>query len=305
MKIVTLTLAPAFDIHCDADSINLNHENIARITSYDIGGKGINISKALNKFDVPNTAVVVLGNENSAIFVKELENDNFCFHKIDVEGRIRENITIHTQDGKETRISFTAATVPANTLERIEKITNKLLSFGDVLTFTGRLPDGIAVADAIAYIKRLSDKGVRIVLDSKSFSLEDVIKAAPFLIKPNEEEISEYMGRQISDLESCEIAARQLSARGIQNVMITLGGRGALLCSESEIYIAHAPDVKVASTIGAGDSAIAGFLYAFAGGASPCECLKTAVAFGSAACMSEGTAPPEQSDVRILLEKIK
>ena len=68
MKIVTLTLAPAFDIHCDADSITVDHENIARITDFDAGGKGVNISRALNCFDVSNTAVVVIGCENGVDF---------------------------------------------------------------------------------------------------------------------------------------------------------------------------------------------------------------------------------------------
>lgn len=304
MKIVTLTLAPAFDIHCNAERIDVNHENIAHITDYNAGGKGINISRALANFGYESLAIVVMGDENGDNFEKMLKNENICFQKISIKGKIRENITIHTADCKETRISFTADNAPPELLQRVEKITDEICESGDVLTFTGRIPEGVSVDSAKKYIKRLSERGVLAVIDSRSFSLQDMLEVKPFLIKPNEEEISAYMGRNISDFDSASAAARELSEGGIENVIISLGEKGALISSHGCVYTVEAPKINAVSTVGAGDSAIAGFLYALSQGKSTYECLKSAVAFGSAACMTCGTTPPKKYDVEMLLSKM-
>ena len=304
MNIVTLTLAPAFDIHCDAESILVDHENIASVTDYDAGGKGVNISRALVNVGCDNTAIVAIGNENGLEFEKRLKNDNICFQKIDISGRIRENITIHTANGRETRLSFKGAVAPFDLLKRVEAITDKICDSETILTFTGRLPEGVSVSDAKSYLSSLKKRGTRIVLDSRSFSLGDMLEVKPFLIKPNEEEISMYMGRDITDMDSASLCAKELYEKGIENVMISLGEKGAVLCSGGEIFTSPAPSVNVISTIGAGDSSIAGFLYALSKGKSAYDCLRYAVAFGSAACELPGTNPPKADAIERFLSEI-
>lgn len=302
MKIVTLTLCAAFDIHAESEKIIPGRENLAKITDHNAGGKGVNISRALNRFGADNVAVVVVGDENGDDFVKRLENENICLQIVHIPGRIRENITIHTSNGEETRISFAGDFVPEDLLLKIAAVTDEICDKDTVVTFTGRLPAGVSVFSAKKYIKKLQERGIRVVIDSKSFTLDDIIELKPFLIKPNEEEIEEYLGRDISDFDSAAKAARELSLSGIENVMISLGEKGAVLCSNSELYYAAAPKINAVSTIGAGDSSIAGFLYATSKGADSAERLKTAVAFGSAACLTPGTNPPDPAEVERLLE---
>ena len=304
MKIVTLTLAPAFDIHCHATSISVGHENLASITDYSAGGKGVNISRALRSFCFDSLALIVIGEENGADFQKMLENENISFQKVDIKGRIRENITLHTDDGKETRISFTSSGAPSDVLSCVESMTEDICDKDTVLTFTGRLPEGVSVDAAKEYIKAQNARGIRVVLDSRSFSLADILDVKPFLIKPNEEEISAYMGYEIEDFISAGKAAAELCEKGIENVMISLGDKGALLCSGNTVYTVEAPKIEAVSTIGAGDSMIAGFLYALAKDKSAEECLKTAVAFGSAACLRAGTNPPLREDAEKFLKEI-
>ena len=109
------------------------------------------------------------------------------------------------------------------------------------------------------------------------------------------------MGREIRTAADALDAARALHARGMENVMISLGGAGAVLVCREGDFTAAAPRIKPLSTIGAGDSSIAGFLAAMAEGRPPAECLKTAVAFGSAACLTPGTQPPNKNDVQRFL----
>ena len=114
-----------------------------------------------------------------------------------------------------------------------------------------------------------------------------------------------YLGREIAGFDDALAGARELCDGGIANVMVSLGAQGAMLVTPDAAYIAAAPSVTVNSTIGAGDSMIAGFIAAKKQGASDAVCLQTAVAYGSAACEMPGTRPPEKDTVAWLIEKIQ
>ena len=104
--IYTITLNPAFDVYAFADRFEAFHENLARVESRQAGGKGINISRALAQNGIENTAVVVLGKENAEPFRSELDRLGMDAVYLEKEGRIRENLTLHTKNRPETRISF-------------------------------------------------------------------------------------------------------------------------------------------------------------------------------------------------------
>jgi 1-phosphofructokinase family hexose kinase len=254
--------------------------------------------------DVDNTAFVVVGEENGQDFVRQLENDGIKASILTVRGRIRENITLHTEGKDETRISFSGFYATEELLSFVESELEKIVDAETVLTFTGRIPDGLEVTAVKRLLKKLVDNGARIVVDSRSFDRTDILELCPYLIKPNEEEVSLYADTQVTDLESAVRAASKLRECGIKNVMISLGSRGAVLCCEDGNYVASAPRIDAISTIGAGDSSIAGFLAAAKQGRTYADMLRTAVAYGSAACLTEGTKPPRKEDVASLYEKI-
>ena len=302
MKIITLTLNPAFDIHCHAESLQLEHENLVHRDLCQAGGKGVNISRALVNNGTENVALLVLGQENADSFLQNLDADGVTYDAITVPGRIRENITIHTGP-TETRISFPGFGVRPDVLQKVQE---KLLAIADsdtVVTMTGRVAEGMAVADVMAVLRKVAAKGAKIVVDSRSFSLEDLKELKPWLIKPNQEEISAYLGREIRTLEQTVAEAKQLHQAGIANVMISMGGDGALLVCDEGAFIATPPKVEVKSTIGAGDSSIAGFIACPHDDAA--KRLQWAVAYGSAACMTEGTLPPEHKDIQSVLANIQ
>ncbi len=302
MKIITLTLGPAFDMHCHADRLVLDHENLVYMDLCQAGGKGVNISRALVNNGTSNLALLVLGQENADSFMRNLDADGVTYEAITVPGRIRENITIHTGT-TETRISFPGFRVEPDVLPQVEA---RLLALADeetIITMTGRVAEGMAVADVIAMLRKAAAKGGKIVVDSRSFSLEDLKDLKPWLIKPNQEEISAYLGREISSLEQTLAEAKALHEAGIANVMISVGGDGALLVCDEGTFIAVPPKVDVKSTIGAGDSSIAGFAACPSNRAA--DRLQWAVAYGSAACMAEGTLPPEPADVAFIKDNIQ
>ena len=304
MKIITLTLSPALDVHCSASDFRAEHENFAQISSRDAGGKGINISRALNAFGTDNTAVVVLGDENGNSFASLLTADKINFIPISTEGAIRENITIHPQNAKETRLSFEGFKGDNSLVDKLDSLTNEICGEGDILALVGSVPSGITLSRLKKFVLDLKSRGIRIVIDSRSFTPADIAECSPFLIKPNEEEIVAYLGKEIGHISEAFDAAEAIYAKGVSNVMISLGSNGAVLACGDGIFFANAPKILPLSTIGAGDSSIAGFLAAYKDSLPCCECLKYAVAYGSAACLTEGTKPPRREDIEALLGQI-
>lgn len=304
MNVITLTLNPAFDVHCAAPGFAAGRENAVRLLSRDAGGKGINISRALSACHVPSTAYVVVGEENGADFCRALTDGGLSYTALTVPGRIRENITLHTEGLGETRISFPGFAVAPTLLAELEQALLPLAAADAVFTLTGSLPQGITAADVQPLLARLQARGARLVIDSRSFALPDLIEARPFLIKPNEDEISLYYDKPIRTLADAAEAADAIREKGIENVMLSLGAMGAALATPRGRYTCRAPSIKPISTIGAGDSSIAGFLAACRAGKPDEDCLRTAIAYGSAACMQEGTLPPTAADVERLLMAI-
>ena len=299
MKIYTLTLSPAYDVHAHSKDFSKGKENLVTVTSRDAGGKGINISRALKSMGVDSVPVLLLGEENSKEYEAALQNDGLSPIIIHTHGRIRENLTIH-HEGGETRISYKGADAPSGLSELLKNRISPAPC--DILTLTGRLPEGITPRELFPYLKALSENGVKLVIDSRSYTGEDIAALRPWLIKPNREEIAEYVGESIEGLSEVIWYRDDLSRLGAENILLTLDREGAALITENNTLTLHAPEVNAVSTIGAGDSAIAGFIYAYAGGMGVHEALRYSVAFGSAATLTEGTMPPRAEDIKTLFK---
>ena len=306
-RIITLTLSPAFDLHCSCADFRAHHENLAHITSYNAGGKGVNISAALTQNGTPNLAIVVLGRENAAEFERCLNDSRIVYRPIYRDGRIRENITLHDEKNRETRISFKGFSADNGLLEDVSSILNEYIGQDElILTLTGRVPDEIDRESLIQWLLDLQARGVKLVIDSKSLTREHLLTIKPWLIKPNEEELAIYAKKATASPYALAISeAKAFYGGGISFAMVSLGADGALLASDEGICSASAPRIDPVSTVGAGDSAIAGFLSAYAQKKSASECLTHAIAFGSAACLTTGTNPPLPEDVARLKNLVK
>lgn len=301
MKIITLTLNPAFDMHCYVDKFLPFCENIADITSFEAGGKGVNISRALSSNGVDNTAIIIVGKENLTEYTKQLKKDGVNYKTIEVEGRIRENVTLHSGDGSaETRISFKGFKCNNEVLKAIKNGIGKV-DGETIVTLTGSIPEGIDINEVKNLLIDLKKEGAKTVIDSRSFTLNDIAGCGAWLVKPNEYETKVYTGICVNSENDGAIAAKKIYEAGVENAVVSLGAKGAVIACKEGVFVASTPQVKVNSTIGAGDSMIAGFI-------SECsnikERIKSAVAFGTAACMQKGTRPPQPQDIKNIKEKI-
>ena len=300
-KIITITLNPAFDLHYGMESFEAKKENYVTSLSCDAGGKGINISRALLTNGVENTAYVILGRDNSDRFERLLQADNMVYVPLYTDGGVRENITIHPENDKETRISLDNFSISSKELDELCGMLLDKIDTDTLISFSGRIPKGVEKSEVIAFLKKLTDKGAKLAVDSNSFDFDDLIAINPWFIKPNEQEISKLLGKEISCHEDALTVAKELVLKGVsEEVMISLGKLGSVWASKDSSAVVSVPDIPILSTIGAGDSTVAGYIAATAEGRTPSDALRLAAAFGSAACVSEGTRPPLPCDVEKL-----
>ena len=300
MHIRTLTLNPAFDLHYRMQAFHVGHENYAQSVTRDAGGKGINTARALTVNGVKCTAFTVLGRDNAAEFEQKLCADRLPYRAVYVPGAIRENMTIHPAGAPETRISLDQFFVPPDTLDQLR---TRLRPAADdcVLAVGGRIPQGLEVDHVIGFLTELTRLGTRLVLDSNSMTADSLRRVHPMLIKPNQSELAALCRDLDADPRDPAACAVRMVREGLaEQVLITLGGDGAWYSDGCRAVHVTAPKIRPVSTIGAGDSVIAGFLAAWVLSAPIDEALRTAISWGTAACMTPGTQPPIPAQIQAL-----
>lgn len=304
--VLTVTLNPAYDIHYTVPGFSICQESYIEKTVISAGGKGVNIARAMQKNGVPCIAVITAGHDNSEAFRRALNKENVQFRLFDVPGSIRENITIHAPGLEDTRISQDDFSLSAPLCMQVAEELKRTADPNQIVAVAGRFPKGLSKSEILRFLSTLRDAGMRLVLDSNSLTLDDLMSLKPWLIKPNQHELSSLFRCEISNRQDALLAAQALRDKGITNVMVTLGGEGIAFAGEGGAnFLVFAPSVEVFSTVGAGDSTIAGFLCGIQKQTEPDEIVRLACAFGTAACITEGTTPPLAQDIARLVEKVK
>lgn len=303
----TITLNPCFDLHYTVPDFAAGKENLVTAMTVEAGGKGVNTSRALTVNGVENLAYLIVGDENGAAYLSQLERDGISCRSVQVPGRIRENITVHPTEGKETRISLNTFRVPESALAELESAILAEPLPGMLVSFSGRIPQGLEKDRVKELLQKLIAGGAKVVVDSASFTPDDLRDLHPWFIKPNEQEIETFLGRTPGTAREAAKAARELVRAGVsETVMISLGGDGAAFSDGTNDYVLHVPKLEnPVSTIGAGDSTVAGLLAGTAQGLPIAETLRLAVAYGTAACLTPGTLPPRPEDVKTVLAKTR
>ena len=297
--IYTVTLNPAVDYTLWMKELTTGELNRPTDTALSFGGKGVNVSRVLTALGVKNRALGFVAGEVGVMLESGLHRmgvDTDFVHL--AEGNTRINVKIAA--GEETEINAPGPRVNKDALARLA-VQVSALADGDTLCLCGSLPQGCK-ADTYAWLLScVAHKNIRAVVDATGDTLLCALPYRPYLIKPNRDELAALVGRELPDDESILSAARELQEKGARNVLVSLGGDGALLLAEDgEVYRRAAYRGKVRDTVGAGDSTVAGLLAALERGATVDEVLRYAVAAGSATAFSDGLATREA--IEALLE---
>lgn len=301
--IYTVTMNPSLDYVMMFKEISLGELNRSSREMHLLGGKGINVSIVLNNLGVESTCLGFVAGYVGAQLEEGLSGKGCRSEFIHVkEGCTRINVKVKEIFGRESELNGTG---PAISPEAMELLKNQIkqMHCGDILILSGSVPKGVAEDIYGQLAAEAKAAGAQIVADAERRYLFPVLPYRPLLIKPNLAELNEMLGKEIHCQEELRAGVHSLRDRGARNILVSMGKDGAYFLGESgEEYALSAPRGTVVNTVGSGDSMIAGFLSRYILGADTKECVRYAVAAGSAGAFSEQL--PEKRQVENLAEKI-
>jgi len=304
--IYTVTLNPSLDRTLSVPELHPGTIHQARLVRSDLGGKGVNVSRALRALDIPSHIIGFSGGWTGSALRQGLLAEGFDVSFVDVGDALRQNITLLDEsNGQYTKLNEQGPSINEQHVAKLEKQIARSLHPGDLWAFCGSLPPG-APADLYARLINLVQENNGLAfLDSSGAPLREGAAARPFALKINTEEAAELLGRRLqSDREVCN-ASRDLKNHGIRIVLLTRGVQGAVLAMNDTVVIAVPPTIAAGSPVGAGDATLAGLLWAVQDQCDPVAKLRRAVACGTAAATQAGTGVGDRALVQELLEQVK
>ncbi len=304
--IYTVTLNPALDHFIEVDGLVVDDANRVRGECLYAGGKGIDVSRALRRLGGDSMALGFIGGHNGRTMIELLKAEGVTCYFTPITRETRRDIVVCTGKPR-TQTMLNAPGPTVTSVEWHAFLTHlRLLDLREAyIVVSGSLPRGVP-ADAYRQIITLARKlGAKAILDADGPSLREGLKANPFAIKPNLNELRRATGKPLRTDAEIVAAAAALNRSGVEIVLVSCGRRGLLVVSDGARIRAVPPPVKVKSTIGAGDSAGAGFVFGHAGGKSLEECARFAAAAGTAATLAPGNQLCNLKDTLRLVPKIK
>lgn len=303
--IYTVTLNPALDKTATVENLRLDSVNRISELRVDPGGKGINVSKVVRELGAKTVAIALLGGHTGTMLRNMLAELGIECKVLEVEGETRTNLKIKDPALKtNTDINEPG---PEVTDEQLRGMLDGLVGevgSGDIVVLSGSLPRGAAAGTYKVWVAALKKTGAKVYLDADGDKLVRGIEAKPDLIKPNEIELGAMMGRTLDADEKIVEAARELIDGGLDRVMVSMGGAGALYVARDVTIKANPVKVPVGSTVGAGDSVVAALAYAQDKGLGLEDTMRLAMATGAANVMQSGTQAAPRELVDSLIDKV-
>ena len=301
--IYTVTFNPAIDYVVRLDrELKVGDVNRARGEDCVLGGKGINVSGVLAELGCESVALGFVAGETGAWLERGLAAQGLKTDFVHLEhGMTRINVKIKAE--KETELNGAGPDIPEGAMQALETKLDRLQK-DDILILAGSIPASLAQTTYERLLARLEGRGVRAVVDATRDLLVNVLRYRPFLIKPNNHELSEIVGIKLTNDNEVVTAAKMLQERGARNVLLSMAGDGALLLDEQGgVHRIGCPKGTVVNSVGAGDSMVAGFVAGYQqSGGNYDTALRLGTACGSATAFSLGLAT--RQDIEKLLKTI-
>ncbi len=291
--VYTVTFNPSLDYIVAVDDFQLGMTNRTSSELILPGGKGVNVSTILNNLGIANTAFGFVAGFTGRAIISMLEKNGVKADFIEIEdGLSRINFKLKNIDGTEIN-----GQGPDISDVKVDELLNKLdtLKEGDALVLAGSIPATMSDDIYQTILKRLQGRGILTIVDATSSLLMNVLEYHPFLIKPNHHELGEIYNVELTSREEVVPYAKKLQESGARNVLVSMGGKGAVLVSEDgNVYDAPAPEGVLKNSVGAGDSMVAGFLTGWLRTGSYREAFRMGVAAGSASAFSDNLATKDE-----------
>ena len=297
--IYTMTLNPALDYVMHPLTLDMGFTNRSSSEELYCGGNGINISTLLKELDVPSIAMGIAGGFTGDYLLTELQDKGIASNFVRLDrGNTRINIKLNGI--VMTMVNGMGPKIPE---KKVDELLERMdvVRAGDTLVLTGSIPNSLPEDIYTQIMGKLAGRGIQFVVDAPGQLLMESLKAHPFLIKPNNHELGEIVGRVLNTEDEIVAAARTLQEKGARNVLVSMAGDGALLLDEQgQTHRIGCPKGKVVNSVGAGDSMVAGFVAGYLQSGDYTTALRLGTACGSATAFSLGLAKKEEIEKLLL-----
>ncbi len=293
--IYTVTLNPSLDYIVQLQDFQIGSLNLAKEEHIVPGGKGINVSLVLKNLGIESTALGFIAGFSGVELERNLQERGIATNFVTAgTGLTRINVKIKAKE--ESEINAQGPRINRKELFAMLE-TLELLQDGDVLVLAGSIPKMLPNTIYRTILEKLQGRKIKIVVDTTKELLRHVLHYKPFLIKPNQQELSEIAGKELYYIEDILEQAKKLSRLGAQNVLVSMAGEGAvLLTDQGDTMYSKAPKGALVNSVGAGDSMVAGFIAGYLTTNDYKEAFKMGVSAGSASAFSKELATKEQID---------
>ncbi|MFC4712141.1 1-phosphofructokinase [Planococcus dechangensis] len=298
--IYTCTITPSIDYTAYLDNFESGKLNRTEEVYYYPGGKGINVSRVLSRLGIKSRALGYAGGFTGKYIEQFLADEGIDTDFIDTGEITRINVKIKTD--QETELNGPGPEINALQLQELnDKVST--MTRGDWFVLAGSLPESIPMQFFKDLAATCHEKGIHFVLDTSGSALKQLIDTKPFLIKPNEHELGDIFGVTIHTPADAFHYAHKLVEQGIEHVVVSMGGAGAIYANKDHGYTAEAPKGKVVNTVGSGDSLVSGFVASYIEHQDAVRAFQYGVASGSATAFRTDLC--EKQDVEQLLAEVK
>jgi len=287
-KILTLTLNPALDITISLDRLRPGAVNRSQAQHSHAAGKGLNVAQVLADLGHSVTVGGFLGLDNLAPFEALIAWRGFADCFVRVPGETRSNIKLVEADGQVTDINGPGPEVDEAARDALLQRLAEVAPGHDAVVVAGSLPRGISPEWLRELLLMLKSQGLKVALDSSGEALRAGLEAAPWLVKPNTEELGEVLGQPVLDAAGQRGAAQRLLASGVEHVVVSQGEQGVTWFAAGLALHAQPSKVRIASTVGAGDSLVAGMVHGLLQAEAPAATLRRATAIAAQAVTQVG-----------------
>ncbi len=262
LMITTITFNPALDKTIQVDALDYGKVNRVGHFREDLGGKGINMGRILGGFGIETKHVIVLGQDNQKAVLEFFEKDGMQLEYLSVAGYTRTNMKIvERAKNQTTDINEAGLEVSAKDIQELFAMIDEAAKDSDYLVMGGSLAKGMPT-DMYGQIARRYGHMCRVVIDADDDVLIEGLKGRPFMVKPNIHELENALNRKLTTLEEIVTAARDLIDQyGVEIVVVSMGKEGSLVVTRDTMHRQGTYPTEVVSTVGAGDSMVAGFIY--------------------------------------------
>ena len=305
-KVATITLNAAYDLVGRLKRIELGEVNTVETLGLFPAGKGINVAKVLNDLDVEVAVGGFLGEDNQGDFEHMFRITGLRDKFQRVPGKTRINVKITETEADVTDLNFLGYQISAEDWQKFVADSLDYCKEFDIVAVCGSLPRGVTPELFADWLLQLHQACVKVVLDSSNAALTAGLKANPWLVKPNHRELESWVGHSLPTLNDIIVAAKKLKAQGIANVIVSMGANGSLWLSDNAVVQAQPPKCEnVVSTVGAGDSMVAGFIYGFVNNLSQQETLAFASAVSAFAVSQSNVGVSDRALLEPILKQVK